>query len=399
MTGLELAIAVSAREWPDRLRRFLADHGGARVRVSAMGPEDLLGESFDVLLIDDICSFLTPRLVDVISDGGRRVVGIYDPEEFADGKERLLECGVADVIESYASPEEIVAVAARVFGEVRRDQSEPVFQPEAEHREAGGAPVQDDTDGPAPARVIAIGGPPGGSGATEVAIALADELAGRGQVVLVDCDDNAPSLAQRLGLPLHPNIRTAVDVLEHRSGTLDRVLHSVERMMVLPGLANVGDWAEVRPRQVADLLRMLAVPRRHVVVNIGSRLDASGFGEGMERSAMSRTVVGLADMVVGVGLASPMGVARLLDWASLAHPLASSGALHLMINRTPSARFKRGELLQEVTRTYQPASFVFLPEDSRVGAGAWNGQLVTRGRFRKAVGSWAAGFVRSEMSA
>ena len=367
-----------------------------------MGPEDLLGESFDVLLIDDICSFLTPRLVDVVSEGGRRVVGIYDPDEFADGKERLLECGVADVIESYAAPEEMVAAAVRVFGEVRRDQIEPAdagIAAEAEHRGDDGSPVEGDTDGGTPARVIAVGGPSGGSGATEVAIALADELASRGPVVLVDCDDNAPSLAQRLGLPLHPNIRTAVDVLEHRSGTLDRVLHSVERLLVLPGLANVGDWAEVRPRQVTDLLRMLAIEQRHVVVNIGSRLDASGFGDGMERSAMSRTVVGLADMVVGVGLANPVGVARLLDWASLAHPLASSGPLHIMINRTPSTRFKRGELLQEVTRTYQPASFVFLPEDSRVGAGAWDGQLVTRGRFRRAVGSWAAGFVRSEVSA
>ena len=107
MPETELAIALSARDWPDRLRHFLADHGGARVRVAAMGPEDLLVEAYHILLIDDICSFLTPRLIDLVAQQGRVVLGVYDPAEFADGKDRLLECGVADVVEAGCPPRRV----------------------------------------------------------------------------------------------------------------------------------------------------------------------------------------------------------------------------------------------------------------------------------------------------
>lgn len=45
MIETELALAMSARNWADELHRFLADHGGARVRVTAMGPE---GTPFEI---------------------------------------------------------------------------------------------------------------------------------------------------------------------------------------------------------------------------------------------------------------------------------------------------------------------------------------------------------------
>ena len=62
----DIALAASARDWPDRLHRFLLDHGGGRVVDRIMTPDQATGSSFDVLLIDDVCSFLTPRLVSVL---------------------------------------------------------------------------------------------------------------------------------------------------------------------------------------------------------------------------------------------------------------------------------------------------------------------------------------------
>ncbi|MBT8207117.1 MAG: hypothetical protein KJO18_02490, partial [Acidimicrobiia bacterium] len=189
MIETELALALSARSWTDDLHRFLADHGGARVRVTAMGPEDLFGESFDVLLIDDVCSFLTPRLVELIKASGREVVGVYDPAEFADGKDRLLECGVADVVEAGAHPDEFLRVIARVAQTVvTATLSEAVAE----------APIPEVSQRRSQA-LIAIGGPAGGTGATEVAIAIAVRLGESGRrVVLVDCDESNPSVAQRL---------------------------------------------------------------------------------------------------------------------------------------------------------------------------------------------------------
>jgi MinD-like ATPase involved in chromosome partitioning or flagellar assembly len=373
----ELAIAMSARDWPDGVRRFLADHGGARVRVAAMGPEELLSESYDVLLVDDICSFLTPRLVDMVVSRGRVVVGVYDPGEFPDGRERLLEIGVAEVVEAGAHPDEFLAVIATVA------------VPERAQERAVEKPADRIPEGPTSC-VLAVGGPPGGAGSTEVAIAVASRLAHRGRTVLVDADDHAPSVAQRLGLPLYPNVRTAIDILEHRSGPIAQALHRAGdgRLAVLSGLAAVGDWSEVRPRQMLDLIGELAEVHDQVVVNIGSKLDPESFADPHGRYAVSRAVAGQADRLVAVGIGTPVGVTRLLDWIAAARAVRGDRLIDVLVNRAPTDAFRRGELLEEITRTYRPASFSFLPEDARLARFAWEGAIPERGRFRRSTDRW-----------
>lgn len=384
MIETELALALSARSWSDDLHRFLADHGGARVRVTAMGPEDLFGETFDVLLIDDICSFLTPRLVELVEASGREVVGVYDPSEFADGKDRLLECGVADVVEAGAHPDEFLRVIARVAQTVTST--------------AFSEPVQETPKPRLPERrrqtVLAIGGPAGGTGTTEVAIGIAARLGEAGRrVVLVDGDEANPSIAQRLGLAIHPNIRTAIDVLEHRTGPVTGASHLVEPIAVIPGLPNVTDWSEVRPGQVADLTVELSSMFDHVVVNVGSHVETLGFGGSIERFGVSRRLVEIADRVIAVGLPSPVGVARTLRWLADADRLTDGAPIDVLINRAPRDQFRRGELVEEITRTYQPASFGFIPADDAVERAAWDGTLVAKGRFRRALDRWVDRFV------
>ena len=116
MKEVEVALAVSAREWPDRIHRFLSDHGGARVRAQVLTPEDALAEEYQVLIIDDISSFLTPRLVAEVQRQGRLVLGVFDPSDSPDAKERLRECGVDQVLEADASADEfVVALRALVI--------------------------------------------------------------------------------------------------------------------------------------------------------------------------------------------------------------------------------------------------------------------------------------------
>ncbi|MYJ16027.1 MAG: hypothetical protein F4085_05805, partial [Acidimicrobiia bacterium] len=183
MRDVELALAVSTRGWSDQLHRFLVDHGGARVRLYVMQPQDAFSERFDVLLIDDICSFLSPHLVDKLNRSGRRVVGVYDPAEFPDGKDRLLACEVTEVIEADADPEEFLALVDRM-------EIAPQVGHDPTPEDAVGAAVSIRPAGRPP--LIAVGSPPGGCGATEVAIALARRLAERRETVaLLDIDQRA----------------------------------------------------------------------------------------------------------------------------------------------------------------------------------------------------------------
>ncbi len=368
MNEIEVALAVSARVWPDRLHRFLADHGGARVRAQVLAPEDALAETYAVLIIDDVSSFLTPRLVQELQRRHRMILGVFDPADGQDGKERLRECGVDQAIESAASAEEFV-VAVRALVAL--------------------APIQGDDESDEPreqvsgGRLIAVGSPPGGCGATEVAVSVATRLSKTGATVLVDVDEVAPALAQRLGLRLLPNLRTAIDVIQHRRGGVGRSLQSIGDVSVLCGFSGGRDWMEIRPIEVHDVLSELRRDFRFLVANVGPVLEEVGFGEG-DRFGLSRSVIAAADAVVGVGLGHPVSVSRTIAWCIAATALNPNAPKSLLINRAPRSAFRRGEIREEVNRaTGLPVEF--LPGDEHVEAASWSGKLVATGKFRRAV--------------
>lgn len=367
MKEVEVALAVSARLWPDRIHRFLSDHGGARVRAQLLTAEDALAEDYQVLVIDDVSSFLTPRLVQEVQRRRRQVLGVFDPVEFPDGKERLRECGVDQVIESDASADEFVIAFRALVALAPADPQQTTSFEQV----------------PATSSLVAIGAPPGGCGATEVAVTWAARLARFSPTVLIDVDETAPAVAQRLGLRLLPNLRSAIDVIQHRHGSLEGCLQNVKWLRVLPGLSGERDWMEVRPFEVLDVIGELGVRFRFVVANLGSQLEQVGFGD-TGRFGISRAVLERADRVIGVGLPSPVNISRLVSWSSQVGGLNPRALLSVLVNRAPSSRYKRAEILEELGRSVT-ASVSFLPHDHQVEAAAWNGELVTSGRFLRSL--------------
>jgi hypothetical protein len=217
--------------------------------------------------------------------------------------------------------------------------------------------------------------------------------------VLVDADDVAAGVAQRLGLGLWPNIRAASDAYheapDRLTGTLTRFPPGGfgGSFEVLPGLSNPGDWSSVRPAEVVGVVRDLSRVRNHVVVNIGPCVENLAWLGEPERYGVARGVLAAADLILVVGVPTPVGVARLLGWLVAARELAGGTPIHVVLNRTPSGSFKRAEVEEELRRTAEPASVSFLPSDPRVEAAAWEGTLPEGGPFRKAVGALAGGAV------
>lgn len=396
----EIAIVVSPREWAERLHRFVADHGGARVRARILDGREALDEGYEVLVAEDLTSFLTPRLVDELRRRGRRILGVYDPVE-PWGRERLTELGVDDTIELTATPEQFLravdalALTAHVDldAELQRLGTEPERGATTTFEPARSDAPSDDLDGARPDRgtVTVVGGPSGAPGVTELCIGLAQAAARRRQaVVLVDADELAPSLAQRLGLPLHPNLRTAIDAVQHWSGRLSDTLTTVPvgGFHVLVGLPNTQDWSELRPGEVVDVVVELARTHPHVIVNVGHRLEELG-GIGVTgRHGVSRALVAAADVVLGVCGPSPVALARYLEWIADVRALTRV-PIHTAVNRAPSSAFKRGELEEELRRTYSPPTLSFVPFDKRVPEAEWAGELVPAGPFVKTLDSLA----------
>jgi MinD-like ATPase involved in chromosome partitioning or flagellar assembly len=401
MAEPELAVVYSPREWANRVVRHVTDHGGGRVRLRVVDRRVCLEEEFDVLIAEDVTSFLDARFVGELRRKGRRILGVYHADE-PTGRDRLLDLGVDDVIEDTAPAEEFVRRIGKVL---------PATRPPDLDDELAGIAARLDGRGAGPGlparrlrgRICAVGGPPGGCGASEVAVEMARAGRRRGETsLLVDADEVAPCLAQRLALPPVPNIRTAIDALFHGAGRLHETLLPVAGggFELLAGLANPADWPQVRPQEAAEVVAELRGLRDHVIVNVGAHTEDLARLGAAERYGVTREVLAAADVVVGVGVATPVGVARLVTWIADVIALAPGTPVHLAINKVPPSRFVRGEVEGEILRNYSPASLHLLPIDAAVEKAAWRGELVGPGAFTRAVEALAAaalgGVPRSE---
>ena len=388
-----VVLAHSVRGWAQDLHFFLMDHGGAIVRGYVMSPDDALAEAYDVFLVDDITSYLNHRLVTSLHAKGVKIVGVFDPDDGQGaGKQRLLDLGVDEAMPSTSKPAEFVQAVGRLAGPFIEDDLELAGM--LDTMSAGRSPVRSGDqppagdDGASRGRFIAVAAASGGSGATEIALALAERLRDTGSAtVLVDADDQAPALAQRLNLPLHPNVRTAVDAVQHGTGSLTDALvtYAPAGIEVLCGIPNPRDWFELRPSEVMDVLTELAVTHRHVVANVGPHVDDLPSLGGPPRFGLARAAIGVADATVLVGAASPVGARRIIDWLADAKDLVQRTPLHLVVNQYPGGRFAIGELETELRRTFQPDSFTVVPYDRRVLQAAWEGEPVGRSPFLKAL--------------
>lgn len=359
----DIALAASARDWPDRLHRFLLDHGGGRIVDRVMGVDQATKASYDILLIDDVCSFLTPRLVALVKQSGAEVIGVYMPEDAPDAKRRLLECGISDVIETQASPEEFLA---KIDAALAHRSPLPATEPSTT----------------SPALRIGVTGPCEGVGMTEVAVALAQSMAHDLVTVLIDLDQRWPSVAQRLDLPVHPNIRTALDHALHRIERLDEAIHRFGDLMIIGGRADGGRGAEISRPDAMMLLDALGGRSDVIVADIGP-LTAS--------SALVREF----DTVILVGEGTPVGVSRLVKTAGTVLAQHPAQSLLLVVNKTGRGSFRRSEILNEVGRALPDIPAVTLPYDNRLEPAAWDGTLLAKGRYGREVGEVSKVVVRS----
>lgn len=353
---LDVAIAASARSWPDRLHRHVLDHGGARVTGRLLDATQAQEARFDVLLIDDVCSFLTPGLVAVLREEGRQVIGVYDRDDGPDAKRRLLECGIADVIESDATADEFLSQASTLAA-----TAPPVRRRSPEARRA---------------TTIGVVGLASGVGTTEVAVGLACQLAHRVDTVLVDLDARWPSVAQRLDLAPHPNLLTLVDAVVH-GHSHDGVETSLGKLRVVPGAAQPG-WPGMPLHELGMAVDALASRCRVLVADLGSAdhvVDAALDG---------------VDTIVLVMSGDPVGVTRLVRDAARWRDQAETRSMVIVANRTLARRFHRSEVSEEIEAAVGSVPVLTIPHDDGVASASWEGSPARGGKFGRAMSRMAS---------
>ncbi|HJQ92381.1 MAG TPA: hypothetical protein VJ950_11785 [Acidimicrobiia bacterium] len=352
-TGPELALAASARAWPDRLHRFLIDHGGGRVRSRVMGAEQAVTDQYEVLFVDDVCSFLTPRLVRRVRELGREIVGVYDPVDAPDAKRHLLECGITDVIEESAAPDEFLAAAEATLLHQSGPASAVVSTP----------------------RSLRVGvlGPVGGVGCTEIAIGIATSLSFSRPTLLMDLDERTPSLAQRLDLPVHPNLLTALEAAHHDSGSVTEAILDHDSVDVIGGLANAMSPYHIPPVEIEGVFDEIGKAGYEVVIaDLGCpRLDR------LEQIRFQVLIV--------VGLGNPVGMSRLVRSVQELSSRTDAPDTVALVNRVAAGSRRRLEIRAEMARLLPAMPVILVPEESRLERASWDGTRLGRGPFVKSL--------------
>lgn len=207
MMRSSVATVLTARAWEELFVSFARETAALRVVTRAYEQEEVTKRQPGVIVAGSETPWVSPALVKAWRRKGIRVVGIY-PAGDQPGK-RLFETAGADATISDDAP---------ALSLVRTVQALSLSAPQAS---PGGT-------------LLAVTGPRGAPGRTEISIAIAWAAASTHRTLLVDLDP--PSLGIRLGLRPRPALGQALDALRSDGDLPSNLIRSVGPVSVLTGV-------------------------------------------------------------------------------------------------------------------------------------------------------------------
>ncbi len=220
-------------------------------------------------------------------------------------------------------------------------------------------------------RLVVVWGPGGAPGRTTTAVTLASMLARRGRdTVLVDADPYGGGVAQQLGiLDEVSGILSAARLAG--SGHLGERFASTcrgvgDHLRVVTGLPRADRWIEVRGSALEQTLEC-ALEHGDVVVDTGFSLEdepGQDFGSRPSRNAMTLTALDLADEIVVVGSADPVGLSRLARGLVELRDRTGGAPVRVVVNRMrPTLGWSEREIAGMVEGFSRVLGLHFLPDD------------------------------------
>jgi MinD-like ATPase involved in chromosome partitioning or flagellar assembly len=271
-----------------------------------------------------------------LRDCGVAVVGVYPPGDEA-AERHLRQLGIDAVVAADADGALLQATVDALapadaegdahLRDVRADPLEDLLTTPPRGtadgpdrgRPHGGESVR---DAEPPGVLVAVWGPTGAPGRTTLAVNLATELSRTGaRTLLVDADTYGGCVAQVLSvLDEAPGFAAATRAADH--GTLDlpglaRLAPEVAPgLRVLTGIPKAERWPELAAPAVEHVLTLSRRLARFTIIDCGFSLEddeeLSYDTRAPRRNAATLTALALADHVLAVGAADPIGLQRLV---------------------------------------------------------------------------------------
>ncbi|HWJ10944.1 MAG TPA: hypothetical protein VNS46_16305 [Nocardioides sp.] len=371
MSPTVVLIVSTGAAWESRALAALQASPATVVLKRCVDVADLLatastGQAQVAVLAADLAG-LDQTVVDDLGRYGVRVLGVA--AEAADAeltRPRATRAGAVTLLAA-ARVDEVAELVVSLPADPTAPP-EPAAVVPADQGAPGGAPTA--SAGAASGRVIAVWGPGGAPGRTMLAGAVAAELARRGlSTLLVDADPYGGAVAQQLGILdevsglLAAARLVAAGTVEQRLPTVQRRLS--DRLRVITGLPRPDRWSEVRPGTLTELVER-ARRDGQVVLDTGFSIEpdpAADLGR-PGRNDLTREALELADDVVLVGSADPVGLARLARALTDLRELLPDAAPRVVVNRMrPTLGWREADVVAMLAG-FGPSSGVhFLPDD------------------------------------
>jgi Mrp family chromosome partitioning ATPase len=422
MSGVAVLTAAGGAAWEARWLTELAEGAhGVRIVRRCMDVVDLLavaesGQGQAVLVSGDLRR-LDADAVQRLAASGVAVVAVVDldaSEGVNDGglpqADRLRAIGIAHVVSAAAHGDIVASVIETAVGDAvngtdpdtgaaaanggRPPSRAFALSTSAVELTGASPPTSEPHDGAARVNgaVIAIWGPSGGPGRTTVAVALADEIARQGiPTLLIDADVYGGAVATMLGL-LDESSGVAAAARQASNGRLDtgsltELCWQVEpTLQVLTGLPRADRWPELRPSAIGQLLSTARTMVQFTIVDLGFCLETdeelSFDTVAPRRNGATLAVLDEADVVLAVGAADPLGVARLVRGLDDLRIAQIDAPVWIVLNKVRSSATQgdpRLELAEAITRFAGQPPAAFLPWDQRAAdAAVLAGQSLAR---------------------
>ena len=208
-------------------------------------------------------------------------------------------------------------------------------------------------------RILAVWGPHGAPGRSVVAATVASAWAGSGQhVTLVDADPRGGAQAQMFAvLDEASGLVAACRSANHAdlAGLCDHAVTVEPGLRLLTGVTRAEMWNQVREGPFQVVLRTVAQASDAVVVDLGPGLDPQ-----------TRHILDVADHVVVVGRADPVGLARLIralhDFSAV-RPIGFDAPVVVINQLRSTAVWSERDVRDAIERLAGIRPDVFLPAD------------------------------------
>ena len=243
---LRVATVLSAREWEPGLVAAAREGAAIRLVLRAYEPDEIRNraDGIDVIVAGGETTWVTPAQIASWQRLGMRVVGIYPAGDRP--SRQLLQSAGADEVLPDDTPTESLIQTIRFLG-----------------------PAAPAGEGQAAGQIVAVTGPRGAPGRTEVALALAWNWSKRHRTLLIDADTEAPALAVRLGIPPRPDLTDAADAVRARGRIDPATAQTAGRLVLIVGSDRPGE-SPLRAEMAEDVVEAAAASSDVVILDLGA---------------------------------------------------------------------------------------------------------------------------------